>query len=1156
MFRGLRRVGRTTALLLPLGLAACQMLIKSPEDAAVVSGPVCLKDPSLEAVARDIDHIEKHVDYWGSITTKHPDVWGAARMTKYQQEVEKIFALESNEPNAAQNIDKKVTVFQGARARTDQAFLAQAVAINAALTGRQAALLPPDPITVVTGTRTLTGNVTAERTNTGSAKSSATSSSDSPKVKTTNERENTTDGTIKKTASDDVKQVFDTKAPPTITTPTDAKIPADFETFTNSAVNVNRNPATIASLPGFGADGGLQLEPTIILDEKKRFLDHLNQIRRVNEGDDTADSPGYALYLVRVPVSVLPGKRTDTGHGAEIMMTIKPIIGDDLLPATFRNLVINDMVDQFSELLVTLLNVGDRSKLLMLLPGREAKADEKQLIEKRVQEATKRVRPRYTSPRPSRNAEYAFPMNHLYELFGETYVRALVTAAVARYQSELEQNKVIHLHEVRSAVREQIVAGYRFLTTGNPHAWSLCTQDLARAVRDLNGNVGGAPSVLHTYHDQYDKLLGREHFAEKKIESDRLVIKALGWAVLLESALLNELLVRDIKETMTHKGCACTADGWQDYFSPNPSPTARQAFNEYVTCRWPLYTFAVDPVTEQQNVQDTLSQRREMQLALSLAFSSGAISARSFTRYARRLEADYQAIDLNRTAVGFSHGDSTFGWRFYPRFQTPEIPGNLTVLTRDLIGGRAFTKRQEIHDRRLEPGQRECVALVIMPSFVPFAEINVSSSWFNLNDPKCKSHSTKETVKLSQRLQAIETVNPKDGHCYLNGEFARMQAKARMLAARLPLQDMKFPVPYENTLGGFEFFNSGITDLAPQLRGWYGAAGYDGNPLELFLMGENFSVANTRVIAGGKEITPKLLSRQVLSITLPAGAAVSEDKVGLYSENGKFIDIRLATPYGVAGPLRFPVLGKAEVAPAPVELVRPTLSPPADKQVVVLERDTDLILTGTDFTADTRVFAGGKACSVEVLSKTVVRVTVPKGVSTVNGAGNLVELKAATAGGASNAIYVPILKLVVMLPPAKPPVSFDNSTLTIAFRYKNLGIVAVDEPNRRPQVLTAVISDPAMQLDGKVEVEFKSALGTFKLTNVTFNPVTRRLEDFSALLMQKVVEMCTAQFGPENVNPPSEIKLTATLKPKQGDPIVIENGLTIKWIRVNPAENK
>ena len=45
------------------------------------------------------------------------------------------------------------------------------------------------------------------------------------------------------------------------------------------------------------------------------------------------------------------------------------------------------------------------------------------------------------------------------------------------------------------------------------------------------------------------------------------------------------------------------------------------------------------------------------------------------------------------------------------------------------------------------------------------------------------------------------------------------------LEARLPLQSMLVSIPYENTLGGFEMFNSGITDLAPALSGWYGAPG-------------------------------------------------------------------------------------------------------------------------------------------------------------------------------------------------------------------------------------------------------------------------------------------------------------------------------------------
>ena len=74
----------------------------------------------------------------------------------------------------------------------------------------------------------------------------------------------------------------------------------------------------------------------------------MHELRRRNEGDDVADSPGYALNLVRVPISVLPGKRTFRGYAAEITLTARLQLSPALLPTTFRNLVINDVVDQLS----------------------------------------------------------------------------------------------------------------------------------------------------------------------------------------------------------------------------------------------------------------------------------------------------------------------------------------------------------------------------------------------------------------------------------------------------------------------------------------------------------------------------------------------------------------------------------------------------------------------------------------------------------------------------------------------------------------------------------------------------------------------------------------------------------------------------------------
>ena len=56
-----------------------------------------------------------------------------------------------------------------------------------------------------------------------------------------------------------------------------------------------------------------RLEPTVYLDELKDYQDHLNEIRRINMGDDIADSAGYGLYLIRMPVSIQPGECTRQG---------------------------------------------------------------------------------------------------------------------------------------------------------------------------------------------------------------------------------------------------------------------------------------------------------------------------------------------------------------------------------------------------------------------------------------------------------------------------------------------------------------------------------------------------------------------------------------------------------------------------------------------------------------------------------------------------------------------------------------------------------------------------------------------------------------------------------------------------------------------------
>ena len=264
---------------------------------------------------------------------------------------------------------------------------------------------------------------------------------------------------------------------------------------------------------------------------------------------------------------------------------------------------------------------------------------------------------------------------------------------------------------------------------------------------------------------------------------------------------------QDFQEVVVAKGCAgdCPQNQYYEFFRPNPDEAARQAFAAYVRCRWPIRIFALDPVIDQQNVEDSFSRRRETQIALAMGFASGQLSTQGLLRADRRLEWDMQTIALNQTAVGFSHGNNTFGWRFYPRFQTPPIKGNAQTLWESVVGGP--TTDADMRKRQLEPGMRECTAIVIMPSFVPYVTFDTRAEFFHLTNPKRTDASMRQTLELSRSIKAMQGSAAQCAQCaglYRDGEVDRLLKRVEQLDRALPLQTMQVQVPYENTAGGFE----------------------------------------------------------------------------------------------------------------------------------------------------------------------------------------------------------------------------------------------------------------------------------------------------------------------------------------------------------------
>jgi hypothetical protein len=199
-------------------------------------------------------------------------------------------------------------------------------------------------------------------------------------------------------------------------------------------------------------------------------------------------------------------------------------------------------------------------------------------------------------------------------------------------------------------------------------------------------------------------------------------------------------------------------------------------------------------------------------------------------------------------------------------------------------------------------------------------------------------------------------------------------------------------------------------------------------------------------------------------------------------------------------------------------------------------------------TGSLQIFAGGKSCPISVIGENAVKVTVPKTVLILDlPKGKFVEFRAANEGGVSNTITVEITKIKPANP--EPPMAkFGNPSLTIAFSYKNLGIVKVDEPNQRPINFTVNL-DPSVQLaKGNVDIEFVSSVDKFKLS-IPAGEIKNNKIDLTKSLTEKLVEVYSGKYGPENVNPIAEVKWTATIKAGT-DEYSVDKDLTVKWVRV------
>jgi hypothetical protein len=382
------------------------------------------------------------------------------------------------------------------------------------------------------------------------------------------------------------------------------------------------------------------------------------------------------------------------------------------------------------------------------------------------------------------------------------------------------------------------------------------------------------------------------------MEERSRVVNVLSFALRIQAAGVNRRLKQDIADQEP----AISPELLKriSFFEPEPSDEALQVFQRYVDVKWPLRVYAIEPVIAQQNVADAYGRRKLSSLDIVGSAYAGPFRALSGVANQRQAADDETAIRLNPTMVGFGAGQNTFGWIFYPRLQT-NGGKRLRVFTDIalLVNGRVPDPTG--NDQSIEPGQRECTALVEMPNFIPKIEFITVANWFRTSEvgDGQKSDLEKASVLGRKLVLAEEALNRSkvEGH-YRPEEYQIASERLNQLKSLMPTQRMVVRVPFTDNQNDARIFCSHGSQLRPALTGWHGRPPEEGEETTLFLEGKNFSIHDTHVIAGGKPATTVLVSRQLLEVTIPKDACPTPSAQG-----GALLDINVATPNGASNHL-------------------------------------------------------------------------------------------------------------------------------------------------------------------------------------------------------------------------------------------------------------
>jgi len=618
------------------------------------------------------------------------------------------------------------------------------------------------------------------------------------------------------------------------------------------------------------------LEPTVDLDEHSNYLNHLNQLRRINAGDDLTDRPGYGLYLVRIPVTLSPGPRSRRGKGAIITVSAKSLMTRDTLRNTLRNTVINETVNNLTQAIGT-------------SPSKDGEPT--------------------SGPGAGSFSLVSYADTEVF--YGPQSITLLKKEAERLLARDLADEPHHRSARVADWLRGELEASYQLLeeaATPVRAGQSVAMLDPLEEVGDLVMHRDYTKLARLQLASTQDQQVLRAGGRASRLEDDdpgahrRRTSNFLGYALRIQAAAVN----RRLKQDMIDQDPALKPDALKKvcFFEPNASEEAMRLFEKYVDEKWPLRVYAIEPVIAQQNVADGFGRRTQSAFDLAAVAPLGPLKALSGLASVglaseRRRAEDENAIRLNPTMVGFGAGERSFGWIFYPRIQTRMRDGHLITDIQLLLNGRFPDPTGK--EQSIEPGQRECTALIVMPNFVPRIEFITVADWFRTGEVgDGQKEDLEKASTLARKLVAAESAltRSKIEGQYRPEDYQIAVERLNQLKSLMPTQRLVVQVPFTDNNNDSRIFCSQGGQLRPTLLAWHGPPPLQGEESTILIEGKNFSVHDTHVIAGGQPAKQVLVSRNILEVT------ISKDACPSPGADGKpLLDISVATPNGVSNHL-------------------------------------------------------------------------------------------------------------------------------------------------------------------------------------------------------------------------------------------------------------